>query len=645
MRKQLLAAALLLLVLRGVAETQTPSPTGQAALQKVDVIREGDSVRVEITGHGPLKPKLSILDSPPRVVVALRDTAMSTTQRKIDVDSPHVKAVRIGNDGQTPPTTKVVIDCLETCLYELMPGSDDKVILRVSVGGAPAPAVAKKKEVPAPSAPAPAVAKKKEAPAPSAPAPAVAKKKEAPAPSAPAPAVAKKKEAPAPTSEKPPQNTEPPPPSAAMEAPQSTTPLYEQKPVSAGKYNGPGGCAASSCHGSVQPKTTTRIFQNEYTIWIAQDKHARAFNVLQNNVSLRIGRILNLGKPPAQSPRCLVCHSLYVAPEQQAQTFELGDGVSCENCHGPASGWLGPHTTKNWPHEKSVQLGMYDTRNLENRTGKCLTCHLGTADKFVDHEMIAAGHPDLTFELALFTFVMPHHWKMPEEDNPWRQVQGWGVGQAVQLRESLNRVARRASGANGAVWPEYGELDCFACHHSLTKAEDSWRQERGYAGRRAGNPPWNESRVVVFRDLIAEISPNSSKQLEDEVSQLAGLMNQLSGNREQIAASAMRASAFADQVVKQVDGQGYDAALTLRLMRRVAADGTAISIEGERSAEQAAFTLDSLFRAYNQNEKPANGAETRAAIDGLFALLQNPSAYSAPQFAGQMKKVSEVIGR
>jgi len=155
----------------------------------------------------------------------------------------------------------------------------------------------------------------------------------------------------------------------------------------------------------------------------------------------------------------------------------------------------------------------------------------------------------------------------------------------------------------------------------------------------------NESRVNVFRHLIEEISPNSSKQLDDEVLQLATLMNQLNGNREQIAASAMRASAFADQLVKQVDAEGYDSALTLRLMRRVAGDGAAISIEGESSAEQAAFALDSLFRAYSQNEKPGNSAELRTAIDGLFALLQDPSAYSAPRFAAQMKKVSEILGR
>jgi Cytochrome c554 and c-prime len=421
----------------------------------------------------------------------------------------------------------------------------------------------------------------------------------------------------------------------------SMSPLYTQKNTATGMYNGPGGCAASSCHGSVQPKTTTRIFQNEYTIWIAQDKHARAFGVLNNKISEHIGKILNIGSP-VKAPKCLACHSLYVPIEQQAQTFELADGVSCENCHGPASGWLGPHTTKDWPHEKSVQLGMYDTRNLEKRSQKCLTCHLGTAEKFVDHEMIAAGHPDLTFELGLFTSVMPPHWKMPEQGNPWRQVQAWGVGQAVQLRESLNRLARRAS---GPAWPEYAELDCFACHHSLTRPEDSWRQGRGYPGRRPGNPTWNESRVVVFRDLMEELNPNASKQLNDELVQLATLMNQLNGNREQIAVSASRASVIADQLVKQVDGQGYDSALTLRLMRRVAGDGSAISNEGERSAEQAAMTLDSLSRAYSQNVKPANANELRAAIDGLFALLQDPSAYSAPRFAAQMQRFSEIVNR
>jgi hypothetical protein len=118
-----------------------------------------------------------------------------------------------------------------------------------------------------------------------------------------------------------------------------------------GKYNGPGGCASSSCHGSIQPRQITHVSQNEYSIWAGQDKHARAYQVLSNDVSLRIGRVLNLKSPPEQSEKCLACHALSVSAEQRAQTFDLNDGVSCESCHGPAAGWLGPHTVKGWQNQ------------------------------------------------------------------------------------------------------------------------------------------------------------------------------------------------------------------------------------------------------------------------------------------------------
>ena len=104
-----------------------------------------------------------------------------------------------------------------------------------------------------------------------------------------------------------------------------------------GKFNGPGGCASSSCHGSILPKTVTRIPQNEYSIWAGQDKHARAYQVLSNDVSVRMGKILGLKTPPSENQKCLACHALAVAPEQRAQSFEIDDGVSCENCHGPGS--------------------------------------------------------------------------------------------------------------------------------------------------------------------------------------------------------------------------------------------------------------------------------------------------------------------
>jgi hypothetical protein len=219
-------------------------------------------------------------------------------------------------------------------------------------------------------------------------------------------------------------------------------------------------------------------------------------------------------------------------------------------------------------------------------------------------------------------------------------VQAWAIGSSVQLRDALQRLSRRASSPN---WPEYAELDCFACHHSLTSAEDSWRQEVGYAGRRPGSIPWNQSRNAVLDDLAQEIAPEEAKQLNEAAGKLQTLISQYTANQSEIAATATQAAGVADQIGKRAAAQNYDRALTLRLMRRIAQDQN-IPIRDERAAEQSAMCLDSLFRAYDEDAKPANRTEVRVAIEGLYQQLDtNPSAYSAPKFAAQLKRVGELL--
>jgi hypothetical protein len=411
-----------------------------------------------------------------------------------------------------------------------------------------------------------------------------------------------------------------------------------------GKFNGAGACAASSCHGGVQPKNTTRILQNEFSIWAAQDKHARAYSVLSNAVSLRMGKMLQPPiEQPDRSPKCLACHALFVPENLRATTFKLDDGVSCENCHGPAAGWLGYHTTKDWQYENAVnKLGMYDARDLVKRTEQCLTCHVGTADKQVNHEMIAAGHPDLTFELDSFSAAMPRHWKTNRESNtPWFGVQEWAVGQAAQLDKSLQRVSRRALSPN---WPEYAELDCFACHHSLTSPADSWRLTTTdyYHGRRAGVPAWNASRYVVFRYFAEVVDPKAAEQMDKELDHLALLFAKWASPNE-ISSTALGGASTADQLAQQIRAQRYDPDLTARIMRKIAGNGERIADAGERAAEQATMALDSLFIAYAANTKLSNEAELRAAIKSLFSQLQNPSAYNAVQFRAQLLKVQGLL--
>ncbi len=418
-------------------------------------------------------------------------------------------------------------------------------------------------------------------------------------------------------------------------------------PAETSKFTGPGSCSSTSCHGSVKPRADSRIFQDEYSIWVVKDKHAKAYEALTSLVGQRMGRILGIGKSE-QAAKCLACHALDVPAEARARTFELREGVTCENCHGPSSAWLGPHTTRGWTYEQSVAAGMYDTRNVVRRAEKCLSCHLGTQEKSVDHEMIAAGHPDLYFELDSFSAVMPRHWKTPRESAPgvaaendaWAGVRDWGTGQAVQLRASMERIAWRAKGKN---WPEYSELQCFACHHALTAPEQSWRQERGYAGRRPGDPPWNGSRYAIFRELAHQIDNEAAARLDEQVAQVDKMLSQLDPNRENVAAIATNTASLSSQFVARIQTQPYDAAMTLRLLQRISGDAEAISDEGERAAEQAAMALDSLFIAWSRNARPANESEIRVAINGLFQQLENPSAYNPADFARQMRKVNSLL--
>src|SRR6202163_2856443 len=93
--------------------------------------------------------------------------------------------------------------------------------------------------------------------------------------------------------------------------------LFAQKEPS--KYIGPGSCAATSCHGSVKPVAGSRILQNEYSTWILQDKHSRAYQALTGEVGERMASLLKLGGKAEQSPKCLGCHALYTAAEQRGR--------------------------------------------------------------------------------------------------------------------------------------------------------------------------------------------------------------------------------------------------------------------------------------------------------------------------------------
>jgi type IV pilus assembly protein PilQ len=145
MRKQLLSVFLPLLILVMIAAAaETPSTgtetTKSSALQRVNVVRGVDGISVEITSRGQVTPQVSTLDRPARLVVDLPNTVAATSRSQINVDSNGVKDVRVGMNGRTPPTTRLVIDLEHKCRYELVPGVGNTLVLKLHSGASVAKA-------------------------------------------------------------------------------------------------------------------------------------------------------------------------------------------------------------------------------------------------------------------------------------------------------------------------------------------------------------------------------------------------------------------------------------------------------------------------------------------------------------------------
>jgi hypothetical protein len=368
-------------------------------------------------------------------------------------------------------------------------------------------------------------------------------------------------------------------------------------------YVGAGGCSSSNCHGGTTalPEQQSRILGNEYATWAVADRHALAQKKLLEPRGKRMAEILRIADA-TRDKRCAVCH-VAGSPEKS-----LSDGVACEACHGAAVKWLGPHTQTN-SHAESVRLGMNDTKDLTVRAKTCLGCHLGRGDQIVDHEMIAAGHPDLQFELDTFTSAMPAHHREPK---PEARVRAWAVGQSTALAEGMRLLGQHADKA----WPEFADLECYQCHHDLRL--DSWRIQRGYGARRPGSVQLNLARFAVLRGVAPE--------LNGPLGQLVAA-NAMNGAAVSQAASAVEKAADAltsKYLTGELDAQG--------MLRAIGADIQRIADGGVHAAEQATMSLDALSTALGR--KPAG-------VAALYTYLERPSAYRPAEFVALYRKASE----
>jgi hypothetical protein len=220
---------------------------------------------------------------------------------------------------------------------------------------------------------------------------------------------------------------------------------------------GAGSCAAHACHGGGADSDVS--WRSAYRVW-KDGKHSSAYGLLTSEAGKRMGK--RLGIEPREAQMCLSCHG--TTGVTTAATFDADDGVSCELCHGGAKDWLGDHATPGWKgldRAEKAKRGMRDLSTPAKRVAACVRCHVAGEGRDITHEIMAAGHPPLSFDAAKFMHDMPPHWRDAED----KAIPTWVEGLKANARAQLDHVARAAN--KKEHWPEFAVFDCYACHHPV----------------------------------------------------------------------------------------------------------------------------------------------------------------------------------
>lgn len=405
-------------------------------------------------------------------------------------------------------------------------------------------------------------------------------------------------------------------------------------------------CSARGCHGRLEPVTGQRVGQNEFPSWALHDKHSHAYEVLQGARAARMAENLAPTNPglkaiPAyEDSRCLACHATpQLASEVKSALREerLADGVGCESCHGSAGGaadWLHAHCGAGWaslsPDEKKKN-GMTPLGELDVQAYTCAGCHVGASAKNgfpardLNHDLMAAGHPRLTFELGSFRVNMPPHWRADKDrtDSAY-EARVWSVGQVESARASMDLLAERAenAGKENHPWPEFAEADCFACHADLRPRKDDWRAARNYDGaRKPGTIPyssWYTTTLSTFPRSEAAVAA---------CEKVRTAMSVPYPNASFVARAARDASASLNELSGGLKKASFDRPAVAKLLVGLANHSAKPQPLGWDEATQIALGVAALRETARSQRAP----KENKPLDQLFRILAFPEGYESPQ--------------
>jgi len=420
------------------------------------------------------------------------------------------------------------------------------------------------------------------------------------------------------------------------------------------RYVGAAACASQNCHGSAEPRSLSATsLQNEFLIWYQEDRHARAYTNLEGDRGQQIGRRLHIAA--TEDPRCRACHAPDVAgdatkcservdcadtPDCDATKcrIRVRDGVTCEACHGPASAWLEPHTRRDWDPSCSIGLGMLETNRPEEAVKACLDCHIGSEKRTiqrVDHDLLAAGHPPLAFEIDSFATVMPAHWARSAGNEGWFDGHAWAAGQVAAVQRAALLFVDQV-GKPG--WPDFAAYDCQSCHHEVSSGPWARRDSNG-------RPKLDGARRPGMKALVEVVAKEHGPAMRDDTEEMAKAATPGHGGadvRDAVGRVEKTTAALLGTVPSAELG---DRRLRL-LMQKIVDLADETSGLGFRAAQQSAWALESLVDARSEllgDKERKTYPEVRAAIGRVYDGLGNPNRYDPVRTERSIRAVGTAL--
>lgn len=426
---------------------------------------------------------------------------------------------------------------------------------------------------------------------------------------------------------------------AASAAPESVS--------SRGVHEGVASCAGSTCH-SRQVDSGLNVRQNELITW--QDPsgpagaHSRAWRVLTEPRAQAITRKMGIG--PAQNAKeCLGCHTDPAPVAQRGARFQVSDGVGCESCHGGSSNWLASHRAVDGSHAANVAAGMKALENPRVVASVCLDCHFGGSKpgQFVTHQIMAAGHPRVAFELDLFSNLQ-QHWTVDADyvkRKPYAGgVKTWAVGQAMALDRALSLYGEPGRGQG--AFPELYFFDCHSCHRAISddpKARPVWQANPGRPIP-SGQPPFNDENMIMLSAAAKVAAPGLSARLDADSRAFHAALARDKGESIRAAAKlAGTARALADAF----SARSFSRSDTLAMLDVVLTGELSRRYTDYSGSAQAVMAADTLLNALVSSGQVDRGvaARVRPSLDRAYAQVRDPNSYKPDAFRESLTQVAQ----